>query len=756
MFDVRRSMFAFTPIQSSVGCWLLDVGCWLWVRPPPREGAAVTFLNIVLLGGLFAAAIPLIIHLLNRRRFQVVRWGAMMFLDDIVRTNRRRIRIEQLLLLLVRMAIPALLAVAMARPVLTGMRALIRRSPSSTVILFDNSFSMEAGDAGRSTAGAAREEAAAIVADLPRGSEAAVVGMAGPMPAVEDPTVDLVRIRSGLEDAPGGFGLARVAPALQTAAGLFASRMHQADRTLVIVSDFQRASWSAAFAEERRRAWDTLGAQAVPPRVVFFPAGASAADNISVESIELSRPIVGTGQRVMVRAGLRNHGRKAYPDLRVHFRVDGVDRAAAMVSLAPGETEQALFPCTFDRAGSHVVEVRTEADPLRADNAAMASIPVLDRIPVLLVSGDANPAPLRGETAFLEIALQPFSRGGGRMSDLLAARVTPEDRFAPSMLDDAKVVVLANVRQLSGEVVKALRDFVADGGGLLVFPGDRANTAWYATQFGGGDGLLPGTLGSLAGDPADDAGAASIIAQRHAHPALALFNDPRHGSLGGARIRAWYRLDVPREYAEDVAARLDTGDPFLVERRVGEGRVLLAAVPCDADWGNLPMRPFYLPLMQELVVYLASNVHPPRNVEVGDRLAAFLAEPEGEARAVVTDPEGTAHEVPVVRRGRRGVAEFAGTDRPGLYTLRGPKDEPVHFVVRTPREESDLARVTEEEMKALAAEAGAKVVRSGDDYRELERERRFGRELWRSAWWILLALLLGELLLQRWFVRRAA
>ncbi len=716
----------------------------------------MTFLNIILLGGLAAAAIPLIIHLLNRRRFQVVRWGAMMFLDDIVRTNRRRIRIEQLLLLLVRMAIPALLAMAMARPVLTGVRALIRRAPSSAVVLFDNSFSMEAGEAGRATVGVAREEAAAIVAGLPRGSEAAVVGMAGPMPAVEDPTVDLVRIRSGLDDAAGGFGVARVAPALQTAAGLFASRMHQADRTLVVVSDFQRASWSAAFAEERRRAWDALGAQAVPPRVVFFPVGAAATDNISVEPIELSRSIVGTGQRVMVRAGLRNHGRTPYPDLRVHFRVDGVDRAAAMVSLAPGETEQALFHHTFDRAGSHVVEIRTEADPLRADNTALASLPVLDRIPVLLVSGDPNPAPLRGETAFLEIALQPFSRGHGKMSDLIATRMTPEDKLSPAMLDDARVVVLANVRQLSADLVKALRDFVRDGGGLLVFPGDRANTAWYATQFGGAEGLLPGTLGALAGDPADDAGAVSIVAQRHSHPALALFNDPRHGSLGGARIRAWYRIEVPPEAADSVAARLDTGDAFLVERRVGEGRVLLAAIPCDADWGNLPMRPFYLPLMQELAVYLASNVHPPRNVEVGDRITAFLSEPGGDQRAVVSDPEGTAHEVPVVRRGRRGVAEFTMTDRPGLYTIRGPKDEPVHFIVRTPREESDLVRVTEEELKSLAAEAGAKVVRTGAEYSDLERERRFGRELWRTVWWMVLALLLGELILQRWFARRVA
>lgn len=719
----------------------------------------MTFLNIMLLGGLAAAAIPLIIHLLNRRRFRVVHWGAMRFLDDILRTNRKRIRLEQLILLLVRMGIPALLAMCMARPVLTGMQTLLRRAPGSRALLLDNSFSMEAGDPLRSNYSIAREEAARVLRSLPRGSEAAVVGMAGSLGGLESPGYDLAGMARSVEEAPGGFGLARVAASMQTAGGLFASRMHEADREIVIFSDFQRASWGAPLASERRRAADELAAQPVPPRLVLFRVGRETRDNVAVDSLELSRSLVGIGQPVMVRATLRNHGTRPYADLRVHFRADGVEREASQITLGAGESGQLLFTHKFDQAGSHVLEVAADADALKADNIARASVPVLDRLPVLLVSGDRNPEPLRAETAFLEIALQPMVRHNARLSDLISSRTVGEDEFRPELLQDVKVVVLANVRRLPDDRVAALRSFVRDGGGLLIFPGERAETAWYNAQAAADLPLVPGKLSALAGSADPDAAAVSVVAQHYAHPALRLFNDPRHGSLGGAQIRAWYRIEAQEGPGaggdRTIAARLDSGDPFLVESRLGEGRIVLCAAPCDADWSNLPLRPFYLPLMQELVAHLASQVYPPRNVEVGGRLSAFVPAAEAGGRAVFTDPEGGAHEAPVVSRGNRGVVEFAGTDRPGLYTMKSPAGSSVHFVVRTPRAESDLAAEDDAALKTMAQDLKATVVRSWDEYREMDRERRFGREIWRFLLWWVLILMFTEPILARWFARRA-
>lgn len=720
----------------------------------------MTFLNAMLLGGLAAAAIPLIIHLLNRRRFRVVRWGAMHFLEDILRTNRRRIRLEQFLLLLIRMAIPALLALCMARPVLTGMQALLKRAPGSRVLLLDNSFSMEAGDAVRSNYSVARDEAAKIVRALPRGSEVAVVGMAGPLGALESPGYDLPGAARAIEEASGGFGIARVAASLQTAGGLLASRMHEADREIIVFSDFQKASWGATLAAERRRAFDEIAGQPVPPRLVLFRAGREARDNLSVDALDLSRSMVGVGQPLSVRATLRNHGARPYSDLRVHFRVDGVEREASLITLAGGQSGQLLFTHKFEQAGSHVLEVVADADALKADNAARASVPVLDRLPVLLVSGDRNPEPLRAETAFLEIALQPMARHNARLSDLISSRTVGEDEFRPEFLNDVKVVVLANVRRLPDDRVEALRTFVRDGGGLLVFPGDRADVAWYNAQASADLPLMAGKLAALSGSADPDAAPVSVVAQHYAHPALRLFNDPRHGSLGGAQVRAWYRIEAQEGAGAGgdrvIAARLDSGDPFLVEVRLGEGRAMLCAAPCDADWSNLPLRPFYLPLMQEIVAHLSSQVYPPRNVEVGGRLSAFLPAAEADGRAVFTDPDGVAREAPVVRRGNRGVVEFVETARPGLYTMKSPAGSVVHFVVRTPREESDLAAEDEAGIKAIAQDLKATVVRSWDEYRAMDRERRFGRELWRFLLICVLVLMFTELILERWFARRAS
>ena len=104
----------------------------------------MTFLNAILLGGILAGAIPVIIHIINRNRFRQIRWGAMHLLEQILRSRRRRLRIEQILLLLVRIAIPVLLALCMARPVLTGAKALLGKAKTSLVIVLDNSYSMNA------------------------------------------------------------------------------------------------------------------------------------------------------------------------------------------------------------------------------------------------------------------------------------------------------------------------------------------------------------------------------------------------------------------------------------------------------------------------------------------------------------------------------------------------------------------------------------------------------------------------------------
>ena len=184
----------------------------------------MTFLNFILLGGLAAAGIPILIHLLNRNRFKVVRWGAMHLLDTAFRINQRRLRIENWLLLFIRCLIPTLLALALARPVIIGASGLFGAAKSSLVLLLDNSYSMDYSGGGTANFTGARDTATNILANIGRGSDASVVLMAGGVtPLLPTPTFDLEQLQKLLAKVDAGFGMANVPDAMGAGAGLLAT-----------------------------------------------------------------------------------------------------------------------------------------------------------------------------------------------------------------------------------------------------------------------------------------------------------------------------------------------------------------------------------------------------------------------------------------------------------------------------------------------------------------------------------------------------
>ncbi|HYR57203.1 MAG TPA: BatA domain-containing protein, partial [Chthoniobacteraceae bacterium] len=624
----------------------------------------MTFLNLALLGGVLALAIPIIIHLFHKSRFQVVAWGAMHLLEAVLRTNQRRIRIEQWILLAIRCAIPAILALCMARPVWRGFQKLLGDAKTSTVILLDNSYSMAAGRAGTSNFAIARDEAARLLNELKLGSDAQIILMGeGGAPLLDEPTYDLARLTQALAKVEPGYGAATVPSALDYAANVL-GRMHESRRQVVVMTDFQRVSFEATEDALVGQMIDRLKKLPLAPELTFWNVGSEVRDNVAVESLDFSRLMIGVGQKIQVRANVRNFGDVNYPDLRVYFRIDGKEKSVSQLKLGPHEKGQVLFTHAFDTAGSHVVEVVADADTLKADNNFLASIPVRDKVPLLLVNGDPSNEPLKGETAFAEIALQPYSAARVELADLIKTAVIRADELNTKSLTGQAVVILANVRRLKDDQLRAIEDFVAHGGGLLIFPGDRVDANWYnSAMLKDGKGLLPLAFGAVAGDLKEGAPAIGIVSQRYDNPALELFNDPRNGSLSDAQIRMWFRMQERTRAAGaptvTTLAKLDSGDIFLAEKPFGEGRVIACAVPCDADWSNLPMRPFYLPFVQRLSVYLASTIFPPRNLDVGKPIVAFLAASDAGKKAMLAKPDGATIELSIAKKGDRGVVEFA-------------------------------------------------------------------------------------------------
>ena len=201
----------------------------------------MSFLNPLLALGAAAFLVPLIIHILNRSRFRTIDWGAMHLLDSVIKVNHKRLRIEQLILLLVRCAIPILLALCLARPVLTGASTMEGDAPVSLVILLDNSYSMDAVSESGSHFEQAVAAAIEIISATGRGSEIAVLQTGGkPTPLFDQPVFDQEAVIRKLKQLQGGFGTSDFAAAIDAAAATLTGMSH-AGRELIVISDFQSA-----------------------------------------------------------------------------------------------------------------------------------------------------------------------------------------------------------------------------------------------------------------------------------------------------------------------------------------------------------------------------------------------------------------------------------------------------------------------------------------------------------------------------------
>lgn len=714
----------------------------------------MTFLNLALLGGVLAFNIPLIIHLLSKSRYKQVDWGAMFLLEQIMRQNRKRIRLEQLIMLLIRCLIPVLLALAFAQPILNGWQRLIGGEPGAAVVLLDSSYSMQARsapDGGQSRYEVARQHAGELLTSMPGRSEASVARIGGGFrPVLDTPTPERDRLAGKLDDYEADLAVADGHDALRRAVELL-GESDKLKRDVVLISDFQRANWSRDSGAERQRLVELVESLPVKPAITLIPVGGAIERNAAVMSASLSADAVGVGQRFRISAAIKNTGGRDLTDLAVMLLANGVEVDRQRLNLEQGQSGDVVFGHKFDTAGGHSIEVSLGPDDLPADDTYRIAVNVLGDLPVLLVSEESGRPFPQNETDFLEVALQPFAAAANApLADLVRTAVARPDTLSDETLRGARVVVLANVTKLGDRQLEALRDFVATGGGLLIFPGDRIDIDWYnKTLYDRAAGLLPARITGLAGVGMGFDRPTKLLAQRHEHPALSLWNDPANGAIDTAEITAWYQLEPTRSAVE--LAQLTVGAPAIVEQSFGQGVVILVATATDADWSDLPTRPMFLPLVQRLVTYAATHANPPRNVPAGQPMLARMNTPAPDGKATWTDPAGRSITTPTREAAGRYTAELTATDHPGFYRLQLPDGGVELFAANLPRDESELDRLTGDEIAELANSIGATVTDNAGGFAQQDELRRNGRPAWRLLWVAALVLVFGELFLQQWF-----
>ena len=756
---------------------------------------SVSFLAPWLLIGTLFAAVPIIIHLLNRSRFKVEPWGAMMFLQAATRVRAQRIKIQQLILLLLRALFFVLLGLALARPV-TGIPESEETEagdnaeyPTTHVIIFDASYSMRQGEGEDNAFHKAREAATRIVDSMGEADNMMIIwGSDKPKPMFPKPSFDEVFLREQVQGLEPGVTDMAIARALEQAYWVLEESTLPHHR-IYILTDGQVHGWNF----DEKEPWDKIVQHqellsVAPFTYVLHQMPEDPVINIAVQRIYPQSPIVDIFRPTKFLVELGNYG-TSEKDVDVVFRVNGEVVDDRTVKVQPG-VHTVDFDHKFEESGSHHVTVLITGDDLDFDNESFLATEVLEHIPVLVIEGETSDNPWDSDGLMLKYAL---TAGAADENDPTLFDVTLRNQLDLEDIDTIELakysaVILTNVSLLSRHTQFALEQFVERGGGLLIALGDEIEPADYNRLYNEGEGLLPGVIQAVRTYDEDyfrpqfKAGQADNV--------LDIFDLSRTRVLRSVRVEKYWECKPA-----DTAIRVGLfGDqPFILSKSYGEGNVALWTTSINADWTNFPTVPDYLPLVQNVMTHLAGSIDTPLNLVQGETLVFATdlneiaehqeslrdaltpkthpdaetpgetgsdpttdsqgentpqdAESESVEKAKITTPDGEEHEVDMEFIGNQWVAQWTETQDPGIYTVEAFDLPPRYYAVPIRFDEANLKQLNDENHETADELAVEQFVETYEELEQAIKEETGAREWWQAIVFATLALLCTELFL---------
>lgn len=665
------------------------------------------FLLPAFLAAMAALAVPIALHLRHRDKDRPQKFPSLMFLEQLpIRTAQRR-RVTDLPLLLLRALALALIVLAFARPVFQKKEEVSKtKRARAVVVLLDRSMSMGYKDVFKT----AIDSAKAIINGIGTGDRVAVALFDEEAEIVQALTNDKAAALATLSGAKPGSRGTHFAAALRAAREALVAAPEASDEVIVI-TDLQRAGVAGLAGLDLPKAMTvrTIGVGAAE-------RGNSAVANVEIRRIvEPTRTMLGVQARVAARELTAE--RQAKVTLMLNGRASGTRDVTIPVSGdVPVSFEPVLLP-----AGRVSGSVTIENDALTYDDTLHFALAGDDGVKILMVvPGDA----LRDETLFFERALAV-----GQSPAITIEQVRGDQLEGPK-LQGAALVVLWDSPTPTGRAGAALADWVKRGGGMAVVAGRRlaargnAGSTVAASKPGDStaapvtSGLVPARFVGSADRLTDRGGTLGDV--RLDHPLFAPFRDAA-AALSAVRFLRYPRMEVTA--GAEVIARFDDGQPAVIDRREGTGKVVVVGMPLDAQSGDFPLQPAYLPMLKRLVLYTSGRDAPRLWRTTGQSwlLPASLKEP------AVTIPDGS-----IVRPPRDTVGSTIALNAAGVYAVYDGKvqGEPIdRLAVNAPATESDLTPVDPRELLIGVRQTTDTTASASDQPTRTETESR--QRFWR-------------------------
>lgn len=709
------------------------------------------FINGSLLAGVALIGLPILLHLIMRQRPKRLEFPALRFVEKRHEVNQRRLRLRHLLLLLLRAGLIALLALALARPRINLGETLGRQqAPVAAALVFDPAPRMAYRHQNRTRLEEARELGRWLLAQLPPESQIAVLDG---RPASAAFQVDRGAARDRI-DKLQLTSRGEALPRLVIEAAELLARSALGQRELYVFTDLAQAAWpQAAVAELHKR----LGR--LPKLSIYvIDVGVESPQNFALGRLQLSDQVLSLQGRLRLQCALKRMGPAAERTVELYL-IDPSGqqqrRNATVLQLETDQAQQIEFSLASLSQGTHQGMIRIAGgDGLAEDDVRFFTFEVRPPWKLLV----AAPEPAERKALYLTEALSPTGlrrRGEVRF----ACRVIPLGELAHTALDPYDAVCLLDPAPLEPAVWQKLADFAAERRGVAIFLGRNALPVDSFNQPPAAD-LLAGRLLRQARRPD---GECYFAPQTTEHPVLAAFGQSAAAAPWRAMPVFRYWELQPATSGVAVVIRLSDGRPAVLERPLGEGRVLTITTPVSDDpnqdpWNLLPVGagteawPFVV-LVNQMADYLVGAGRERFNYEAGQPAVLALDSATQRQNYLLLAPDGLSF--PLSADLKRQVLTVSSTQQPGNYRVRagGAAGVDRGFSVNLDPEQTRLDRLTKEQKAEIFAALGCRVARTRAEIDRDVSMGRVGRELF-PALILLLGVVLGaEMLVANRFYR---
>ncbi len=713
----------------------------------------MTFAAPLFLVAVLAGAIPVVLHMINRRKVKDLPFPTLIFLRLSVEKTRRRRRIQDVVLMLLRLAVLVLLAFGLARPALTSLGALFAGGATSAVaIVLDNSASMGAIDQDSRRFDTALRACEQILGELRDGDLIGLFVPCGPALPEQD-KLDRTREKASqiLSQVKVSYEKANLGVKLLEARSLLA-KSNAPNKQIYLISDMQALSFDALKTlgeSSRGAAGEGTGGGAssdagagggnglsdkeqgldIPIIVVDVhraPKPNAAVQNVSIET---TVPVAG----LPVKAGVEVFNASSAAVSRVvELYLDGNKEAVSPeLKIEPGGRAAHEFTFRFERGGLHKGEVRLAGeDGSKLDDRRWFSMEVDQGIPVAVVKPRRHEISYLEDSFYLEQALTPARNGGW------ALRITPltaSDLLSES-LQNYRVLYLVNLPALSGDAAERVRAFLEDGGSVVWIAGDRVDADAYNQMNQAAEGrLLPAPLVGVrepeAGSGVDSWSISYLDKQ---HPALRQLVEP--ASLYQSVLAYKHvRVDLGPQSDAMVLARLSDGEPLLVQRGVGRGKSLFWGTGVHVNWTNVPLKNLFLPLWARMTFYLSGAEQVRYEGLAGVPITVRFEKESRPLGVELQPPTGETIRLQTKEDGGEQEFRYAETHEIGIYLLRvldARKPMQVAYAVNVDPDEANPQKIERDEFQQRLGKTPVIFAEDPDDLTSTFNLLREGRSLW--------------------------